>query len=541
MGASLVVAFWSARMALLARLGIALVAGVATGLAYPPYGWWLLLLPGLVGLLGVLQDQTARRGAVLGFAFGIGYFGVMLPWLQVIGVDAWIALTLLESVFVAGFGAAAALVRPYRWWPLATAGLWVGVELARSEVPFTGFPWGRIGFALAGTPMESYVRYLGVPALGALVVLGAAAVWWGLTRRAGTVAALGGFVLVVGGLPIFGVVLPVGPAGATEPLRVAAVQGGVPGTGADGLGEQREVVANHVRATEAFAADVRAGRTEPADVVLWPENSTDVDPFTDPEAYAAIDGAVQTVGVPVLVGAITAGSAPDLRRNVGLVWSPNSGAGDGYVKRHLVPFGEYIPLRDVLAPVISRLDEIPRDFEAGDEPGVLDLGPVVVGDSLCYDIAFDRAVAPAVREGAELLVVQTNNATYRDTGQPDQQWAISRLRAIETGRDLVVASTNGISGVVTADGRVLARSTTDGAVVITETVQLADGLTPAVRFGAWWERGLVAIGLVGVAVAVGARVRRRATPERPATGGSAPDAPNEPRQPVGSGTSGRAR
>ena len=524
-------------MALLARVSIALVAGVATGLAYPPYGWWLLLLPGLVGLLGVLEDQSARRGAVLGLVFGVGYFGAMLPWLRVIGVDAWIALTLLESVFVAGFGAAAAVVRPYRWWPLATAGLWVGVELARSQVPFTGFPWGRVGFALAGTPLESYVRYLGIPALGALVVLGAAVVWWGLTRRAGTVVALAGFVLVVAGLPILGAALPVGPAGATETLRVAAVQGGVPGTGADGLGEQREVVTNHVRATEAFAADVRAGETEPADVVLWPENSTDVDPFTDQDAYAAIDGAVQTVGVPVLVGAITAGSEPDLRRNVGLVWSPDTGPGDGYVKRHLVPFGEYIPLRDVLAPMISRLDEIPRDFEAGDEPGVLDLGPVIVGDSLCYDIAFDRAAGPAVQEGAELLVVQTNNATYRATGQPDQQWAISRLRAIETGRDLVVASTNGISGVVAADGTVLARSTTNEAVVITEAVTLADGLTPAVRFGVWWERGLVVIGLVGLVVAVGARMRRRTAPQPPASGSSAPD---EPRQPVGSGTRGHA-
>ena len=540
MGASLVVAFWSARMALLARLSIALIAGVATGLAYPPYGWWLLLLPGLVGMLGVLEDQSARRGAVLGLAFGVGYFGAMLPWLRVIGVDAWIVLTLLEAVFVAGFGAAAAVVRAHRWWPLATAGLWVGVELARSQLPFTGFPWGRVGFALAGTPLESYVRYLGVPALGALVVLAAAVVWWGLTRRAGTAAALGAFTMVVGGLPVLGVVLPVGPAGSTETLRVAAVQGGVPGSGADGLGEQREVVANHVRTTEAFAADVRAGRTEPADVVLWPENSTDVDPFTDQQTYAAIDGAVQTVGVPVLVGAITAGSEPDLRRNVGLVWTPDTGPGDGYVKRHLVPFGEYIPLRDVFAPMISRLNEIPRDFEAGDEPGVLDLGPVVVGDSLCYDIAFDRAVAPAVREGAELLVVQTNNATYRDTGQPDQQWAISRLRAIETGRDLVVASTNGISGVVAADGTVLARSTTDGAVVITETVQLADGLTPAVRFGAWWERGLVTLGLIGLAVSAGTRVGRRTTTERPAAGGSAPDAPGEPQQSVGSGTPGRA-
>jgi apolipoprotein N-acyltransferase len=306
----------------------------------------------------------------------------------------------------------------------------------------------------------------------------------------------------------------VGLAGSVGTVRVAAVQGGVPGTGADGLDQQREVVTNHQEATLDYAADVAAGRAAAADVVVWPENSTDIDPLADAGTRDAIQQSARAVGVPVLVGALTAGSDDEHLRNVGIVWDPQTGPGEMYVKRNLVPFGEYIPLRSLLAPMFGRLDEIPRDFEAGDEPGVLDLGPVVVGDAMCYDVAFESAVAPTVRDGAELLVVQTNNATYLGTGQPAQQWAISRLRALESGRDLVVASTNGISGFVAADGSVLERTSSADPVVLTATVHRATGLTLAVRIGAaleWLLSGLAAVALA-LALRAGRRGHRRAAP-----------------------------
>lgn len=529
-------------MHLSTRLAVALVSGAAVALAFPPYGLWPLLLVGLFGIVAVLHDVAPQRGALVGLAFGVAYMGVLLPWVRVIGPDAWVALTLLEALFYGAFGWAAARVRPHRWWPLATAGLWAAVELARSHVPFTGFPWGKLAFALADSPLASYVRYLGVPALGALVVLLAALAWWGLLRvretehRSLPVAASA--VLAVVGVLAVGVLLPVGVAGERGTVPVAAVQGGIPGTGADGLGEQREVVRNHARVTEAYAADVRAGAADPADVVFWPENSTDIDPLSDPQTAATIEGAVTAVGVPTLVGAITAGSTPDTARNVGMVWSPTTGPGDVYVKRNLVPFGEYIPMRDLLAPLISRLDQIPRDFESGDEVGVLDLGPVVVSDALCYDVAFENVAAPAVQSGAELLVVQTNNATYVGTGQPAQQWAISRMRALETGRDLVVASTNGISGIIAADGTVLTRSTGSDAQVLTATVRRAGGLTPAVRVGSVLERGLAALGVLGLLAAIAISRRGRhgdGDPADPdgAAGPVASGRADPPRQPAG--------
>ena len=503
---------------LTARLAAAAGLGAVVALSFPPYGWWLLLVPALAGLLAVLEGQRPGRGALLGGVFGFVQMLCMLPWVRVIGTDAWVALSLLQAVFFAAFGWAVVRVRRLAWWPVAVASLWVLLELGRSQVPFTGFPWGRLAFALADAPLAPYVRWVGVPALSGLVVLLAALAWWALLRLPGSPRRAGAVLLGGAAVVAAGAVLPVGVAGEVGTVRVAAVQGGVPGTGADGLSQQREVVTNHEVATVDFAADVSGGRAEPVDVVVWPENSTDIDPFTDQGTYQAIERSVRAVGVPLLVGALTAGSDDDHLRNVGIVWDPETGPGEGtdkvYVKRNLVPFGEYIPMRGLLAPVFGRLDEIPRDFEAGSSPGVLDLGPVVVGDAMCYDVAFEGVVAPSVREGAELLVVQTNNATYLGSGQPAQQWAISRLRALESGRDLVVASTNGISGFVAADGTVLQRTSSSEPVVLADTVRRASGLTLAVRIGGLLEWLLAGLGAMAVVLAVLQQRRDRRRPAR---------------------------
>ena len=192
--------------------------------------------------------------------------------------------------------------------------------------------------------------------------------------------------------------------------------------------------------------------------MIWPENSTDIDPFRDQSAYDEIDSAVKAIGVPVLVGAVVYGPGENQVQNMGIVWDPQTGPGEEYVKRHIVPFGEYIPMRSLVAKVFNRLDQIPRDFVRGTYDGVLDLGGVTIGDVICFEVAYDGLVRNVIGDGGQVLVVQTNNATYAGTGQLEQQFAISRYRAIETGRSVVIAATNGISGVVDADGTVIAET-----------------------------------------------------------------------------------
>jgi len=486
------------------RLFAAAVCGVAVYAGFPPRGWWWLLVVGLVGLVYLLQDVSPRRAAGVGFVFGLGFMCTLLEWLSVLGPDVWLLVAVASAGFYALFGWAYARTRDLPGHLLWATALWVGMEYLRSQVPFGGFPWGRLAFATPDTPMLSFNRWIGVAATSGVMFLGACAL--GVAAHAAVVNGIGRRLTYAAAIPVglvvCGVVLPTGLASATGTATVAAVQGDVPGTGAESLGQQHEVTTNHAEATVDYAKQVDAGERPRPDLVIWPENSTDVDPFHNPDIYAAIDNAVRAIGVPTLIGAIVDGPGQGEAQNVGLVWDPNDGPlPDRYVKRHLVPFGEYIPMRDLIAPLSSRLDQIGRDMQPGDEPGLLQVGPVLVGTMMCFDVAYDDTIADNAEDGADLMVVQTNNATYYGSAQPEQQWGIEQVRAVETGRDVVVASVNGISGFVSADGDVLQRTHSRDQQVLVQDVHLADGLTWGVRFGAWIERGLALLGLGAVVAA----------------------------------------
>ena len=148
--------------------------------------------------------------------------------------------------------------------------------------------------------------------------------------------------------------------------------------------------------------------------------------------------------------------------------------------------------------IVNRLArDIPRDMLAGHEPGALQIGDTLIGDTICYDIAYDAVARQAVDGGAQLLVVQTSNAAFTGTAQPEQQWDISRLRAIETGRWVAVPSTNGISGFVDPHGHSVERAPLHRPATLNARVELASDTTPAMRIGAPLEYVLVVLGLGG--------------------------------------------
>jgi apolipoprotein N-acyltransferase len=490
------------------RLAGAAVSGALVALALPPYDLWPLAPVGVALLVLLSRGLSARRAAAVGLVHGLATFLPLLSWLTVIGPDAWLLVALLEASFLALAGALTPSVLRLPGWPLWVACLWVAEELARDTVPFGGFPWGRLAFAETASPFTPYAAVGGAPlvtfatalcgALAAAAVLAA-----GSWRRA---VPLG---LLAVAVPVAGLLLPVG-AGEGRPVTVALVQGNVPGVGMEPFGAREQVLRNHVDATHRLAVDVRAGRVDRPDLVVWPENASDIDPFHDPSAEALIDDAVQDVGVPVLVGAVLDGPGPDHVSNTGIVWDPRTGPGARYVKRHPVPFGEYIPFRAELTGLISRLDQIPRDFYAGHRPGNLTVGPARVGDVICFEVAYDGLVRDVVRGGAQVLVVQTNNATYNGTGQPYQQMAMSRLRAVETGRDVLVTATSGISAVVRADGTVAQQAPEKVARTLVAEVPQRDRETLATRLGWWPEWLLAAAGLAAATVsALSAAARRR--------------------------------
>jgi apolipoprotein N-acyltransferase len=504
-------------MSLLSRLILAAFGGAAVAFSFEPFAHVYLLPAGVAALSLLVHGTRPRYGFLVGTVFGTTFMLVLLPWLQVIGVDAWIALSLLEGVFYGMLGLGAVPVQRLRWWPLWTAMLWVAVEALRSGFPFGGFPWGRLAFATADTPAAALMAYVGSAGTTFAVALVGTSLAWAVREVRRTPVRGAAAVVASVLLASTGALLPRG-ATAEEPaavVTVAAVQGDVPGSGMNPFSERRAVLDNHVRMTHELAERVRTGRAQRPDLVVWPENSTDIDPFTDPSVYADIQGAVDAVDVPVLVGAMVSGDEPSDVFNQGIVWLPETGPAQSYSKTHPVPFGEYIPFRDVLAPYIGRLDQIPRDMVRGTEPGLLDMAGTTVGDVICFEVAYDALVRDVVAGGAELVVVQTNNATYMGSGQVEQQFAIARLRAIETDRHVVVAATNGVSGIIDTDGEVVERAPTQEPAVLLRSLPVQAGLTPAVAWGSTVELLLTVGATVSVFVALflGRRRRRAAAGE----------------------------
>jgi apolipoprotein N-acyltransferase len=295
---------------------------------------------------------------------------------------------------------------------------------------------------------------------------------------------------------------------------IAAVQGNVPHTrNLPDLLRATTVTANHAAVTEQLARQVRAGRRPAPQLVIWPENSTDIDPALSLPTYAAIAAAVRAIGRPVLVGALQ----QDPLRNTGQLWLPGRGPVAVYVKRQLVPFGEVIPLRGLLQHITALTRLQPRDFTPGHRAVVFRVGSIRLGDVICYEVGYPDLVRSEVLAGANLLAVQTNDAGYELDGQLGetlQQLAMSQMDAITTGRSVAVASTTGISAVIGPDGRIIARSGTWQPAIVQARVPLRPGLTLADRAGPWPE--LVIIAATGLALiwAIGqpgiSALRRRA-------------------------------
>ncbi|MEU7890672.1 apolipoprotein N-acyltransferase [Microbispora bryophytorum] len=440
----------------LIRLTASVVGGLVLYLAFPPIGWWFCAPVGVALLALALYGLRLRRAAWIGYAGGLAFLLPTLAWVRPIGDDAWLALSGIESLFWAALACMAVLVMRLRLWPLWVACLWVVQEWARGLFPVGGFPWARLAFSQGESPYTGFAALGGAPLVSFTVALTGALLAALVTRRPlrwrGD-RVLAGTLLAAIAVPVLGLVVP-RPGGEDKTVRIGVIQGNVPGRGMDFLGDEPAVVLrNHADETHRMAEAVRAGRLQRPDIVVWPENSTDIDPYTSTYARQVIDSAAKDIGVPILVGAV-AKIGTENRATRGVVWDPVTGPGAYYDKRRLVPFGEYTPMKDLFLALSSRAQLVGRQSVAGDKPGALRIGPVTIGTVECYEVAFDSTVRDAVLAGGTPLVVQTNNASYALTNLPPQQLAMSQLRAVEFNRAVVTAATTGISAYVGPDGRV---------------------------------------------------------------------------------------
>lgn len=539
---------------------LAVVSGVVLDAAFPSVGAWALAYVAVVAALLLARGRGVAASYGYGVLFGLGFMVPQLQWSGIyVGAVPWLALATLEALLLAlvmpGFALAWRLAdrsdgRLLWTLPVTAGAVWVASEALRSRWPFDGFGWGRLAFSQADSPMVLLAALGGVPLVGfGVVALAAVAVCsWLEVRRLLVRPGPGRPVrMATPFVALALLLLPVASAAdrvdrtldpATDaPVRVAAVQGDVPQAGLDFNAQRRAVLDNHVTGTLDLAARIEAGDEQPVDLVLWPENASDIDPLLNEDAATEIARATDAVGAPVLLGAVLQGPGESIT-NAMLLWDPQTGyrgrsdeqdENGYYAKQAIAPFAEYIPYRDFFRTFSPFVDQV-TDFAPGDRAAVLEMGGALVGPAICFEVVDDDVVRRQVLAGADLLVVPTNNATFGLSDENVQQLAMSRVRAVEHGRSVVHISNVGTSALIAPDGSTGRRTDVFTPDVLVDEVQLRSGRTPATVLGPGPELALVALALLLVlghgvvslrrdgAAALGARPATR-----PARGDADPD------------------
>jgi apolipoprotein N-acyltransferase len=469
-------------------------SGILTALAFPPFDLGPLVLVALVPLLLVWRRATTGRAALAGLAFGLAAFGIVLEWSRYFGVVAIAPLVIGEAAFAAGTGALVALFahRGLRS-PWLVAAAWVVVEGLRARFPFGGLPWGELGVALHDMPWARALASVGgIPLVSFVVVAVNAAVLdlalalRGRRRRAaafaaGALAALVVFTAVVD-------VTRFTPT-VTGHVRFALLQGN---------DQDRRLTTSEIDHDYLFKRHVALAERLRGhfDLIVFPESSLERSPTTNPDVRRTLVRIAQRHGAVVLANARVPTSGG--LENANLAYSPDGRLQGVYAKQHLVPFGEYVPFRDQLS-FIGELRQTPYDYVAGDHRVMFSTHGHRFGSVVCFESAFAPLVRDYVRDGAELLVVSTNNRSYRRSGLAAQHLALSQMRAAETARPVLHAAISGITGVVDPGGDVRDTSRLFVNKLTTGRVATVTGDTLYVRFGDWVLLGC-GIGLVAAAV-----------------------------------------
>lgn len=489
---------------------LAASAGVVLDAAFPDRGWWPLAFAGIGLNLMVLIGRRLGAAFLVSFVAGGAFYLSHIEWASLfLGPLPMAALVVLQSLFFGVGGMAITLA--YRWvpraftgiaarlyvLPITVAGLWVLREVVASTWPYGGFSWGRVSMSQSDSPLASLFSWLGISGVSFAMVLLVAGVVEALrvhgTSRLGRAVPPIALAAVMVGMPSW-------PTPTVETLRVAAVQGNGPAGYFDSR-EPGDLTAAQLDATRPLFG-------QRVDVVLWPEGSTDRSPLTDPYTATVFDEVSRQMDAPFVGWAVT--ERDDRTYNTEILWTAEDGATDLYDKKHPVPFGEYIPDRPFWRPFAPDLiDLVQRDYTPGTTDPIFDIGGVLVGVNICFDVVDDRVLRASVLDGATAIFSSSNNADFGMSDQSAQQLAIARIRAMELGRSVVNVSTVGLTAVIGPEGQVLQQLPWFTAASLIQDVALVDTVTPAALFGGQVEFALSGAGLALLAGSSFHSVRRR--------------------------------
>jgi apolipoprotein N-acyltransferase len=463
-------------------LGATALAAALTWMAFPPLGWGFMALIGPAPFLWSLRKvELPRQAAGLGFLYGIVLWGALLWWIWNVGLVAYVPLITAFGVYAAGYGLLVWLARnlaPWRWWLVAVGG-WALWDFLRARYPFGGFPWGTIGYGLGQLPWpRGATQWIGASGLGVLAIAVAAGLVLVVEDRRNT-AFLAYPAAVLVAFSLAGWIWMPEANGPT--WQVAIVQGGSPCPGSECPDEKQLIYQSHLALTRTLPPDTY-------DLVVWGENSVGgrFEPTSNPEVAIQLSSEAQRLNSYLMISG-TRGDGPDAFINANLLISPEGQAIGEYRKRHPVPFGEYVPLREYI-DWIPQLEQVPRDMVRGDRPVVFETSEGTIGSVISFEGAFAREIRAVAKLGAQLLTVNTNESSFGVSPASDQLIGMVRVWAAENGIEVAVAAITGKSALIAADGTIKGTSDlfTEG-ILVGELNWRSGGRTVYTRYGDWLQ------------------------------------------------------
>ena len=398
-------------------------------------------------------ERTDRR-VLSAFVFAFTFNSVLLHWTSTyVGSTPWIILSFGLSLLYLPL----ALVG--RWGIAAYPLIFVILEEIRNRFPFGGFGWARVAYSQADSPYAAIASRGGAISLSAITLLVASFSYFVVNKK----------VKLVFLIPFIALLIPNNITSINQ-TSVLMVQGNVPELGLDFNARAKQVFNNHLDETKKALA-----KNQKVDFIVWPENAVDVDPYTNKDVYDQIE----TFDKPLIIGAIV--EKGDKLLNTSILWGEKTQ--EIYVKQHLTPFGEYIPLRSLakkISPLVNQVD----DFSPGNQQKIFTIGQARVAPVICFELIDDEILAQAAKS-SNLLVVQTNSATFGTSAESAQQLSITRIRAIEHSRNVVSVSTTGISAVIDFNGKIMNQTSMGTAEHVFADVGLINQSSPRDRYGDW--------------------------------------------------------
>lgn len=444
----------------------AAVCGLVASAAFHPLALWPALFIGIAGLYLLNRNQNFKARLVINFTFGVAFQFVSLYWIGTyVGWYAWLALVIMQATFL--------MVLSISNHPLSFASTWILFELILRSFPFGGFGWSRLGFALTDTPLNYLYPRIGISGVAFLAVLSAALFTeWIAARRWKNVVAI---LIVMISLSL----IPVSVKDGSK-IDVALVQGGQVEKLDNTFENAEAAISKHFVATKKIPGNS-------VDLVIWPENAVMHDPFLRKSTNQAFLSEIKRINAPILVNA-------NLRDGTNGTVLLGDDLDQRYSKRYLTPFGEFIPFRSIVERINEKAKRV-SGYLPGQNPYLFRTEKGTFRTLICYELLSDKQARSEMGD-ADFIVTQTNNATYFETWQLDQELAIAKARSAETSRHSAYASTTGGTSLIDEDGRVVKTLPKYANGVLLGEVTTRSGITPATKYGGYIEMVLIGLGLL---------------------------------------------